>query len=799
MGGGGERRAALTSLAVPALQRSEHDEIARPIVALFANPPARIVEWSTQLRATCELYEASELRALEDLLRAQPIQVIVTEQPADVVGAVERSGRAIRILHVGTSIPDALLDAFARGFEIAHAADPRTLADRVRELSRAIRSLGIRESLEAFEVTWPRSESVYSLIDISTGGFAFRVDSGEPLDPLLPGSLLENVQITTRGTQVVLGANAIVRNIKIVHDSEPYYRVGCAFRAATSEPPTSTTTAIRDQAVIAGLVRNALVDGEGITMHRLHDPFERIHARRGRIDTAGGRLVIEDAESDLATFDVVRGTFQTGGNLYAFATAVTGTSPLCLHLPAQLEETQKRLSPRYSLDPSQPLLAELHSVLFSMPRLRLIRDLSTTGFSVDVDAAVDAFPPGLHLEQVKIRIGEHEISCAGRVRNVMRVTGKERTLRCGIELEGLSEESRVQLAALLMGTRLTGLDTARNVTFDELWQFFHDTGFVDAAKQATLAPVMPEVRRTFECLHARTTKEFNAVIMRDRGRIVGHVSGLRVYRRTWMFQHLAALIGHNAAPLINLGALECFAQDNSLEYFRLWFLPESRWPNRVFGGFARKISNRDLAELRSCYPIHVATDARFASPAEEIDVFEAAECDLGIVERYFVEREALALRAEDLTAGALSLREINNAYKRLGLQRRRRILIATRDEAPAGFALLEISSPGLNLSEALSAFRIFVLPDATIDANTVRRALLDAVVRVYRQTGRAVAVGVIQPHEVEAYQALGIAAGPHWMCWTAHRSLYGRFYDHVDRTFKVLRRRAARAKRSPRS
>src|SRR5690606_29789518 len=135
----------------------------------------------------------------------------------------------------------------------------------------------------------------------------------------------ENVQIATRDQKVVVEANAVVRNIKIVHGAEPYYRVGCAFRAPVSEAPRSTTTAIRDTAVIAGLMRNALVDGEGISIHRLHDPNERVQARRGRVDTYGNQLVLEDAEIDLASFDVVRGTFQIGGNLYSFVTAVRST------------------------------------------------------------------------------------------------------------------------------------------------------------------------------------------------------------------------------------------------------------------------------------------------------------------------------------------------------------------------------------------------------------------------------------------------------------------------------------------
>jgi hypothetical protein len=155
-----------------------------------------------------------------------------------------------------------------------------------------------------------------------------------------------------------------------------------------------------------------------------------------------------------------------------------------------------------------------------------------------------------------------------------------------------------------------------------------------------------------------------------------------------------------------------------------------------------------------------------------------------------VRREpALLLESDDLLRQKLTLASLNKQYARLGLYRRRRVLLAVRRGVVLGFALCEVSSPGLNLSEALSMFRIHVTDEGTATAQPVRAALLHAVHALYRQAGRPFAGGLIQPDELEGYGKLGIEADDTWLVWTCHRALYPRFTDYVDRLFDVLRRR----------
>src|SRR5260370_19652661 len=104
-----------------------------------------------------------------------------------------------------------------------------------------------------------------------------------------------------------------------------------------------------------------------------------------------------------------------------------------------------------------------------------------------------------------------------------------------------------------------------------------------------------------------------------------------------------------------------------------------------------------------------------------------------------------------------------------------------------GFALVEMSWAGLNLSEALSAFQFFVTDAGHAEDENVRRALLHAVMPIYRNAGRAQARGLIAPADVPLYQRLGIPVNDEqWMCWTYHRRLCPRFCDYVDRVFQLL-------------
>jgi hypothetical protein len=323
------------------------------------------------------------------------------------------------------------------------------------------------------------------------------------------------------------------------------------------------------------------------------------------------------------------------------------------------------------------------------------------------------------------------------------------------------------------------------VPFDTLWEFFLRTNFMYPDKHKRLAPMLSQIRRTFELANARPNRLFKSVVFARHRDIVGYVSGLRAYRNTWMSQHLAAAAGGRGGRLLNFGLAEYFGQNVDLEYFKIFYRPENRWPARVFGGFASNVSDQQISDLRVLGYFTLPTEPAAIPEAPEIEIIEPSANDLALIERHFVSNErGLILKANDLTRSALGLAELSAEYQALGMERQRRVLLAVDRGLPVAFALAELSSPGLNLSELLSAFSIHFFGAKRTPA--VEHALLRSILRLYREAGRQFAVGLVPADQLGRYQHLPLASAKRYVCWTCHRSLYLRFCDHVDRIVQTL-------------
>jgi hypothetical protein len=368
-------------------------------------------------------------------------------------------------------------------------------------------------------------------------------------------------------------------------------------------------------------------------------------------------------------------------------------------------------------------------------------------------------------------------------------------MRCGVELDNLDPRTHEQLVELIMHDRFPALDASNRMDFDGLIGFMREARYLDEAREQALRPLFPEARRIHNTLRLDGRDLQLTLVVRDQGEIVGHVAGLQAYPRTWMLHHLAGLPGHQAAGLLSVASMERLLHEPSCEYMRMWFLSSARFPSRVFGGFARKLANGPLSDVRTYAHAMLPTDDRWAFTAPGVEVGEPDAAERVAVEQQLVATTApIFLQAEDLTRAGLGLETLDERYRRHGLHRRRQVLVARRAGRLAGFALLEISSAGLNLADALSAFRVVVAPDDEPRAQETRRALVAAAIEVYARTGRRLARCLVDPEEREAYRAMGVVLDQDTsICWTAHRSQFQAFAEHMRAIFEEVGFRDRRA------
>jgi PilZ domain-containing protein len=759
---------------------------------------AKVLYWPASGRLDSEWSEALApfaVRVVDDagaLARAAAsgdADVIVCSWHAELPALASKL--TLPIVVVGAVVPEALVDAVVAGAPIRHVARPAALGDELRQLTRAARAAVARHALDGMTVSWRGARVPAKLADLSCDGLSFIVED-EALSALLPGRDLGELEVRRGDARVLQGVTARVRHIEPL-DPPGRYRIGCALSLPPA--PSPAPSLVRDRALCAALLKAGLRGGVLIApLDAEVDASLELQLGQARLDVAAGVLRADDAGRQWPELGLVRGRFEVAGRVYRFTSVVTGRAPLTMTLPTALEESQLRASARYRPSADDPVTVELRSALADEPLDKTLVDLSASGFSFVIDGARELFPLGLKL-QVSLRIGGEPLVGAGRVRTFVR-EGEQ--LRCGVELVGLAEAAQARLSDYLMRRRFPDVEDGGAVPFDELAAFLRTTGFLYPAKEAVLAPIMSQVQHTFEQLYGGPSRLFKSVVARHDGELAGHVSSVRVYQQTWMSQHLAATSSRHVSHLLNLGAAEYFGHNPDLEFFKIYFQRDIRWPSRVFGGFARTLRNVTQSNLREFRHLTFSTSEPLpmARP-DDVEVMEASEEDLALVERHFVRKESsLVLESDDLLRHNLTLAPLNKQFARLGLYRRRRVLLAMRRGVCLGFALAEVSSPGLNLSEALSMFNIHVTDDGEACAQAVRAALLHAVHGLYRQAGRPFAGGLVRPSEVAGYAELGVETDDTWLVWTCHRALYPRFCDYVDRLFDVLRRRGGRKERA---
>lgn len=150
-----------------------------------------------------------------------------------------------------------------------------------------------------------------------------------------------------------------------------------------------------------------------------------------------------------------------------------------------------------------------------------------------------------------------------------------------------------------------------------------------------------------------------------------------------------------------------------------------------------------------------------------------------------MERRPFGLRADDLSKERLELREVEEAYAAIGLMRRREVLIAEQSGRPVAFALIEVSSIGLNFSELTNTFRVFALDDDDDDEG--RRALIEHARSRYAALGRNVALALAEPRDRELFESCGFRTTKQYACWSCHRATYRACYDYLARATEPRR------------
>jgi hypothetical protein len=339
---------------------------------------------------------------------------------------------------------------------------------------------------------------------------------------------------------------------------------------------------------------------------------------------------------------------------------------------------------------------------------------------------------------------------------------------------GVAQTESQRATVGLVELSYPGVAVAHDVTFEEIWPLFIDSGFLYPEKVARLQTVMPEIQQTVRALLRSNGDLLSTVVLRTDGVMDAHISVLRPYEQTWMVQHLAALPltarKFDASARVTLALTYYTRLRSDVRWIKMFYRPNNPWPSRVFGGYAERIKDSTSSDLRVFHYLAALMNGSQRASPSQIRVRAAEEHHLPLIGEWFSSRErTVELMANDLQPDRSRLDSLSRQFRNMGLDRRREPIVAERNGRITGFALLEISSLGLNFSELTNAFTVHLLEE---DPET-RLALIRTAKQRYAELGRSQCIALEEGDDLSAFEAEGFTKVKDYTCWTFHR-------DHTE-------------------
>jgi len=370
-------------------------------------------------------------------------------------------------------------------------------------------------------------------------------------------------------------------------------------------------------------------------------------------------------------------------------------------------------NPRQHLVPSPTLIFD--QPLFKKRVQLEVSDISTLGFSVYEKVDEGILIPGMIIPELIIDFaGALRMKCAAQV--IYRLEDEEKRIRCGLAILDMDIDAYSRLTHVLTNALDPHAYISSGVDMDALWEFFFDSGFIYPKKYRLIQSHRDDFKETYRKLYQDSPEIARHFTYQKNGRIYGHISMVRAYEGAWLIHHHAArAVDSNRTGFMVLKQILHYLNDiyrlpsAKVDYVISYFRPENRFPNLVFGGFARALKNAKGSSLDLfsylIYPT-LSLGARFP---EGWLLQECSSLDLWELSRFYKHHSGgLLLDILHLGHKNSSDESIENLYDRLGFMRRWKAYSLTHYGELNAVLIVNQSTMSLNLSDLLNSIKILI-------------------------------------------------------------------------------------------
>ena len=449
-------------------------------------------------------------------------------------------------------------------------------------------------------------------------------------------------------------------------------------------------------------------------------------------------------------------------------------------------------SKRIELKPA-PNIVFRHPLTRQIANLKVI-DLSGSGLSVAEGVGHSLLLPGMLLDEVELVFADSlalRFKAQVLYRNHKVNDDKSESIINGMAIIDMDSSDHLKLLSLLHQAENQNSYINSRVELDALWDFFFETGFIYPKKYAYIQANKEKIKETYWKLYTQNPTIARHFIYQAQGRIMAHMGMVRLYENAWMIHHHAARKRSIVrAGITVLNQIGCFTYDSHrlysmhMSYLMCYFRPENKFPNSVFGGYARYINDRDCCSLDEFAYFHLdANGAANDSLPAEMEIKPCNAADMQELEHWFQHQVGgPMLDCLDLTPQMYAARELIEEYHQHGFSKDRLLLSLRWHDRILGCIVVHRTDIGLNLSDLSNCVKVLL-----IDAHHLNRRILENTLRLVFQQYALNADMPILLYPAEFADQSNIPVEKTYSLWILNTRYSDQYFGFLDRMFKLVR------------
>jgi hypothetical protein len=444
---------------------------------------------------------------------------------------------------------------------------------------------------------------------------------------------------------------------------------------------------------------------------------------------------------------------------------------------------KKIRNPRRQIHP--PLTAVFDHPFIEKKIQRDIFDISSTGFSIRDKPEEEVFFPGMTIPHLSLHLAG--ISIANCVAQIIYRRTEENDIQYGFAILDMDIHSYSRINHILGINSDPRISVSTEVDVDALWDFFFQAGFIYPEKYGFCHAHRKDFIETYRKLYQENPEIARHITYEKNGRIYGHISMIRAYQRTWLVQHHAAMpIGNKFAGLVVLGQMMLFLNgmhqlsSMQMDYVISYFRPENKFPDRVFGGFARDINNSQACSLDLFTYLTLPVTSPERDLPQKWTLRESTSFDLWELKQFYNHHSGglllNILRSREPDPGDESLEEV---FERLGLLRRcRNYSLLYQGHLKAVF-IVDQSDLVINMSNLLNCIKVLITDPEGLPSELLSLAAtkLGSVYNLDKAT--------LLIYPASGIDSAGITYNKQYQLWILNLRYSNQFMDYVQKNFRM--------------